>query len=286
MLIDVHFHPLVKDAEYVPDLSTSVVRFFRAEVREEIERKIRRRSLEDVVEDMDAAGVDVGVMVAMDLTSTLGVTIVTNDSVSRMVRQYPERFVGFASVDPRTGEHAVRELERAVSELDLKGLKLLPPVQEFAPDDPAYNPLWEKALELGIPVWTHAGHQVSTPGAKAKFGHPALVDELALRFPELTIIMGHCAWPWVWEAWSVCLRHPRVVLDISAYWELYHYFPWDAFSKFGMEHKLLFATDYPLEDFQACIDAVRRLDISEAFKEKILGENAAELLSINVKRNA
>ncbi len=104
---------------------------------------------------------------------------------------------------------------------------------------------------------------------------------LAMRYPELTIIMGHCACPWFWEAWSVCYRHENVYLDVSAYAELYHHFPWDAFSKCGLEHKLLFATDYPLEDFRSCTEAVEKLPISDSFKRKIFAENALRILRIN-----
>ncbi len=278
MIIDVHVHPAVKDAEYVPDLATVMERFFRPQARALIEQGIRERTLDDVISDMDAAGVDISVIVAMDVTSALGVVMVTNKSIAKMVKQFPERLVGFASVDPNMGETAVKELERAVCDMGLRGLKLVPPVQQFAPDDEAYNPLWEKAIELNIPVWTHTGHQVSTPGSTARFGHPALIDELATRYPELTIIMGHCVCPWFWEAWSVCYRHENVYLDISVYTELYNHFPWDAFSKHGLEHKLLFATDYPLEDFGSCVEAVENLDISNGFKRKIFAENARRIL--------
>ena len=157
-------------------------------------------------------------------------------------------------------------------------MKLAPPVQQFAPDDEAYNPLWEKAIELNIPVWTHAGHQISTPNSIARFGHPARIDELARRYPELIIIMGHCACPWFWEAWSVCCRHENVYLDVSVYTKLYHHFPWDAFSEYGLEHKLLFATDYPLHDFRSSIEAIERLDISDSFRRKILAQNALHIL--------
>ena len=281
MIIDVHMHPLVNSAEYVPDLATALERFFRTRVRARIERETRRRSLDDMIGDMDAAGVNVGVIVAMDVTSALGVVIVTNDSVAHMVGQFPKRLIGFASVDPNTGEAAVEELERAVCGMGLQGLKLAPPVQQFAPDNVAFNRLWEKAIELSIPVWTHSGHQVSTPGSTARFGHPALIDELAMRYPEMTIIMGHCACPWFWEAWSVCCRHENVYLDVSVYTALYHHFPWDAFSEYGIEHKLLFATDYPLHDFKSSIEAIENLDIDDDFKTKIFGTNALSVLPVN-----
>ena len=281
MIVDVHMHPLVRDAEYTPNLATVVERFFRPNARNQMERDIRGRTLDDVIGEMDEAGIEKGVIVAMDLTSALGIVMVTNDSVARMVGEHPDRFIGFASVDPNLGDAAVRELERAVRELGLKGLKLAPPVQKFAPNDERFNPLWGKALELGVPVWLHTGHQMSTQGSIAKFGHPMLVDELALRYPDLVIIMGHCACPWFWDAWSVCCRHENVYMDLSVYTDLYHHFPWDAFASYGQEHKLLFATDYPFSDFKSSLKAISDLNISEDFKRKILGENALKVLGIS-----
>jgi hypothetical protein len=107
-----------------------------------------------------------------------------------------------------------------------------------------------------------------------------LWDEVALRYPELTIIMGHLAAPWYMDAWSICLRHENAYLDISVWYSLYRYFPWQAFTDNGIEHKLLFATDFPFTPFDVGIKAVEDLPISESFKRKILGENAQKLLDI------
>jgi predicted TIM-barrel fold metal-dependent hydrolase len=92
--------------------------------------------------------------------------------------------------------------------------------------------------------------------------------------------MGHCGFPWHWEAWSLVTRHPNVYLDVSAYYDLYNHLPWDAYSKHGAEDKILFATDSPLCNIQATIDALKAVDISPEFRKKILGENAARLLGI------
>ena len=280
MVIDIHMHPLVRDAEYIPDLSTVMKSFFRPQAAARIEKGIKERALDDIISDMDESGIDTGVIVAMDMRSALGVVMVSNESVAGMVQRFPDRFIGFASVDPNLGRAAIKELERAVRDLGLQGLKLAPPVQQFAPNSRKLRPLWEKACDLNVPVWFHSGHQISTSGSKAQLGHPALIDELAASLPELTIIMGHCACPWFWDAWSVFCRHENVYLDISSYPKLYNHFPWDAYSKYNIEHKLLFATDYPLHDFESCINAVESLGISDGFKKKIFAENAARILPI------
>ncbi|MDY7010873.1 MAG: amidohydrolase family protein [Planctomycetota bacterium] len=279
MIIDDHVHPLTRDARCIPNLSTVLERFFRPSARTGLAESISNRSLDDIITDMDAAGIDVSVIVGTDLTGSLGVVMVTNDSVAEMAAEYPRRLIGFAGVDPTTGvSAAVDELERAVRELGLKGLKLVPPVQKFSPADERYDRLWERATALGIPVWIHTGHQISTPGSVAKFGHPMLIDSLADRHPDLKIIMGHCSWPWPWEAWSVCCRRPNVYIDTAAYGSLFNHFPWDAFSKFDIEHKILFGTDYPLHGFTTSVEEVQSLAISDEFKEKILGLNAAAIL--------
>ena len=197
---------------------------------------------------------------------------------------YPDRLIPFASVDPSLGFAAIKELEHAVRDLGCKGVKLVPPVQNFDFSDLKYSVLWEAALEMDIVVWTHAAHQLSHPGSNARLGHPMLVDPVASRYPDLKIVLGHCGFPWVWETWSLVLRHPNVYVDISAYPNLYHYVPFDAYSSYahyGAEDKVLFATDYPIKTFKETLQAIDRLNITPEFKKKILGENARRLLGLN-----
>ena len=103
---------------------------------------------------------------------------------------------------------------------------------------------------------------------------------MAMRNEELTIIIGHMGIPWFWDTYSVVLRHQNVHVDISAHPDLYSYFPWDAFSKYGLEDKVLFGSDHPLVQWNKILPAVKALPISESFKRKILGENAIKLLDI------
>ena len=176
-------------------------------------------------------------------------------------------------------DDALSQLEYAIESLDLKGIKLVPPVQKFDISDKKYDFLWKKMIDLDIPLWTHTGHQVSTPGSIAKYGHPMLIDELAMRHEGLDIIMGHMGTPWFWDAWSVVLRHPNVYVDISAHPDLYNHFPWDAFTQYLIEHKVLFGSDYPLCHWNKILPAIENLPISSNFKKKILSKNALKLLA-------
>jgi predicted TIM-barrel fold metal-dependent hydrolase len=288
MIIDVHIHPFCKEATVTPSLEEAIKRMTAAsrdKARTEgmaamLTALFSTHSVTDIIKDMDGAKVDKAVIVAMDVTTQYGVQLVTNEDLAKLTSAYPDRFIPFAGVDPSMGRVAVDEFAHAVEHLGCRGLKLVPPVQHFDISDPKHAPLWETALDLDVPVWTHVAHQVSHPDSDARLGHPMLVEAVALRYPDLKIILGHCGFPWPWEAWSLVVRHTNVYLDISAYSDLYHHLPWDAYSKYGAEDKVLFATDYPLFGFQQTMDALNEVDLSAEFREKILGENARRLLGI------
>lgn len=288
MIIDLHIHPFCKEATVTPSIEEATVRMFsslRDPARQEAvqvmtQALFTQRSIRDTIAEMDAAGVDKACIVAMDMSARYGVELVTNEDIGRFAAEYPDRFIPFAGADPNQGRVAVDKFVKAVKDYGCQGLKLVPPVQHFDFSDPKFDPLWQAALELDVPVWTHTGHQRSHPDSDARWGAPMLIEPVAHRYPDLKIVLGHCGFPWVWEAWSLVVRHPNVYVDISAYANLYNHFPWDAYSKFDVEDKVLFATDHPLFGFQDVLDALNLVDISEEFKNKIRGENAVRLLGL------
>lgn len=288
MIIDMHTHPFCKEATVNPGQQEAVNRLYgkMADVKRfknltvMFDYIFNQRSIEDIIADMDDNKVDKAVIVSMDLTTAYGVVLVTNEDVADFSSKYPDRFIPFAGIDPAMGRSAVDRLTHAVEDLGCTGMKLVPPVQKFNISDPGFNPLWEKAIGLGIIVWSHTAHQMSMPGTDARLGHPMLIEAVALRYPELTIVMGHCGFPWMMEAASVAARHPNVYIDISAYPDLYNHFPWDIYTKFDAEGKVLFATDNPIKTTKETLEALGRVDISQEFKDKILGENAKGLLGL------
>jgi len=288
MIIDVHVHPFCKEASVTPGIDEAIERQFKS-IKDAARRKFaaamlhelfEKNSIHDIVATMDASGVDKACIVGMDLTTYFGVQMVTDQDLARLTAMYPDRFIPFASVDPALGRVAVDRLVYAVEHLGCRGLKLVPPVQHFDFSDPKYDPLWKAALDLDIVVWTHTSHQRSHPGSDARLGHPMLVEPVALKYPDLKIVLGHCGFPWHWEVWSLVIRHPNVYVDISAYPNLYNHVPWDAYAKYDAEDKVLFATDFPLLSFSETLAALEAVDISTEFKKKILGENAKRLLGI------
>jgi len=289
MIIDMHIHPYCKQATVIPSLEVALDRLITPMRNEKIKKPVlefyKRAFLEhdlaDIVKEMDEAGVDKSVIVSMDLSTSYGTVIVTNDDVVRMAQEYPGRFIPFASIDPSLGRLAIDELQRAFKDLGCKGLKLVPPVQKFDFSDPKLEPFWDMVNEMGIIVWTHASHQVTFHGSDSRLGNPMLVEFLALKYPDLPIVLGHCGFPWIWETWSLVIRHANVYVDISGYPDLYEYIPWDAYSKYFAEDKVLFATDYPIRGFKITLEALNKIGISAEFKQKITGGNAAKLLGLS-----
>lgn len=288
MIIDIHIHPFCKEITVKPDLETAFERMFREQrnpqkveaLRNGLGLLFEHQSVENIIADMDRNAIDRACIVAMNMTTRYGVELVTNEDVGRLARDFPERFIPFASVDPNQGQEAVNQLIDAVENLGCRGLKLVPPVQHFDFSDPRFDPLWQTALDLGILVWTHCSHQMSHPDSDARLGSPMLIEPVAHKFRDLKIVLGHCGFPWAWEAWSLVARHMNVYVDISAYPNLYNHMPWDAYSKYDLEHKVLFATDYPLFSFDETISSLDNTGINDDFRKKILHENVAALLSL------
>ena len=285
MIIDMHVHPFCKEAywgedlNFVADALLGTNKKGRRAMFKFYEVLLSKVSIDDYITQMDQQGIDKAVIVSYNLTTAYGVCIVTNDNIADFVKKYPDRFIGFACIDVPAPD-AMDQLEYAITSLGLKGVKLVPPAQKFDISDKKYDALWKKMVDFNIPLWTHTSHLVSIVGAISKYGHPMLVDELASRHQDLTIIMGHMGVPWFWDAWGVVIRHPNVYIDISTYCDLYQYFPWDAYVKCNVEHKVLFASDHPFEHWNKIVPAAQNLPISKGFKERIMYKNAMKLLNL------
>jgi predicted TIM-barrel fold metal-dependent hydrolase len=165
-----------------------------------------------------------GVIFAIDAETNTGVPYIGNDYVAEVARNYSDQFIGFASVDPWKGKLAVQEIERAVKELGLRGLKLHPTTQAFFANDPQFYPLWEKCTDLEIPVLFHSGQtgvgarEPGGGGYKLKYCQPIpYFDDVAADFPELNIILAHPAVPWQEEQLSVALQKKNVYIDLSGW---------------------------------------------------------------------
>jgi len=242
------------------------------------------RGWEVMLSQMDDADVGIAVLFAEDFETTLGKKV-PNELIARGVRRYPDRFRGMASVDPHKGDRALEELEYAVRELGMVGLTLWPCFSRLYCTDPKYYRLYEKCLELGVFVVLHTSVNFSS-SSPLDMGRPVYLDQVAIDFPELTIVASHAGWPWVLELIAVAWRHPNVMLETSAMRPKYmmrEHSGWGPLFNYSsvLADRVMFGTAWPLLPFKRSIDEFRRFPIDDAIKEKWLHGNAARLLGLN-----
>jgi len=213
-------------------------------------------------------------LLSIDSETTTGEIPDSNDYISSVVKKYPDVFIAFAAIDPWKGIEAVAELERAVLELGLKGLKLHPVQQAFFPNDERIYPLYEKCSELSVPVLFHTGMAASgtgTPGGgglKLKYSAPIPgMDDVAADFPDLKIILAHPGWPWIDEQIAVALHKPNVFIDLSGW--MPRYIPKNLIEESitRLNGKVLFGSDYPFITPERWINDWDRLSIPNVSKD-------------------
>jgi predicted TIM-barrel fold metal-dependent hydrolase len=190
--------------------------------------------------------------------------VVPNDYVAAYVARDPARLVGFGAVDP-SSPTAVDELERMKEDLRLVGCKLGPIYQDVDPLGPEFLRVCEALERLELPLLVHQGTTFARAGSLLQ-ARPILLDEIALRFPELRMVIAHLGHPWFEEAIAVVRRHPHVYADVSALvsrrWLLYNALVQAV--EYGVENKLLFGTDFPFFSARRTIDGLRSVT-GEAF---------------------
>lgn len=231
-------------------------------------------SLDNLLAQMDEAKVEKSVLFAMDgpLLSA------GNQFVADVCSKMPERFYGFASVDPNK-ENAKEKLSDAIENMNLKGLKLHPPLQNFYPNDKKVWPIYALASELGIPVVFHVGTTPFGSLVKLKQADPILIDDIANDFPKLKIILTHLGTLWHHESFMITEKHPNVYIDTASYpYEIGEILTENLIMRVG-EEKFIFGTDFPMpyegkmhriKDFVECI---MKLKISMELKERIFSGN-------------
>jgi predicted TIM-barrel fold metal-dependent hydrolase len=235
------------------------------------------------------AGVGRAIVLAFE-APRIGV-VVPNDYVADYVGQHPEKLIGFASVDPNH-PHAPYELERAVKQLGLKGLKLAPIYQHFDPSSRAAYAVYEAANALKLPILWHQG-TTFVRDAPLIHARPVLLDEIARHFPDLTMWVAHLGHPWYEELVAVIRKHPKMYADMSALHPrpLQFYLAMVSALEYGVTDKILFGTDYPFTTLEASLAGLRNINrvaegtgmphIPEAVIEGIIQRDTLGLLGID-----
>ncbi|MCZ2343610.1 MAG: amidohydrolase family protein [Bacteroidales bacterium] len=180
--------------------------------------------------------------------------------VAEYVAAHPETLIGFLSVDP-TQPDWERELEEGHHGLGLRGIKLLSMYAGFQPDDSRLDPLWRYATRHALPVLLHTGTTFVSQ-APLDCTLPRHLDRVAIRFPEVKMILAHLGHPYEGECVVTIRKHPNLYADISAL----HYRPFQLYhslmlvQEYGVWDKVLFGSDYPFTTVNATVEGLRKLN--------------------------
>ncbi len=225
---------------------------------------------------MDEYGVDYSVVMAEQSPITTG--IAGNEKVGRFCAASP-RLIPFCTINPHLEADPARSLERLVDEFGFRGIKLYPTYNHFYPNAPELYPLYGRAQDLGLVVMVHTGSSIFK-GSRIKYGDPVYLDDVAVDFPELKILLVHSGRGfWYDRAFFLARLHPNVYMEISGLppKKLLTYFP--EFERNA--EKIIFGSDWPgLFDVKGNLEAIRKLEISDRAKGLILGGNAARVLGL------
>lgn len=228
---------------------------------------------------LDRSGVDRAVLVNYVSPEVMGYSEKINDFASAYAREDPERLIVLGSVLPSHPKPA-EEVRRLVAELGIRGLKIHPAHQLFAPNGyrtdglEGLRKIYAEAEREEIPVVFHTGTSIF-PRARNRYTEPLLVEDVAVDFPDLTIVLAHGGRPlWMEQAMFLTRRFSRVYLEISGVppKRLLEYFP----NLSRVADRLLFGSDWPgpgVEDIGQNLAAVRALPLDPELLEKMLVTN-------------
>jgi uncharacterized protein len=211
---------------------------------------------------------------------------VSNEEIAELAHQHSDTVIPFASVDPARGDEGVRMARRLIDEHGVRGFKFHPNIQSFFPDDPACFPLYEVIAEARLPALFHTGHtaigsgQPGGGGIHLKYSNPMHVDDVAVAFPDMPIILAHPSFPWQDEALSMCLHKPQVYIDLSGWSPKYFPPQLVQYANTLLKHKVLFGSDFPALTAERWLRDFEGLDIKPEVRPLILKENAARLLGL------
>ena len=246
-----------------------------------------RYTMDELMGTMRGLGVERGLLLSPPLQ---GATILPNDDIIKLCKRSGGKLSPVITVEPTT-----REVKTAIKLADenkgeVKAFKVRLGYVKAGAESPVFSALYDYAESNRLPVLFHTGDTAFSTGDLAR-AHPLTLDGLANKREELTIILCHFGNPWFEDAAELIYKHPHVYADISglatgggSYAEKYS--DWlakkinEAIYFAGNAEKVIFGTDYPVTKHSDALALVKKLDVDEPDKEKILWQNAQRVFSL------
>jgi len=222
----------------------------------------------------------------VDSESGMGAKRVSNYEIADFAAQHSDICIPFASIDPHKGKLGAREARDLVENHGVRGFKFHGICQNISPADRVGYPIYEVIAEHKLPAIFHTGHSGMGTGMRGggglrlKYGQPMLVDDVAVDFPDMKIILAHPSWPWTDESLSMALHKDNVFIDLSG-WSP-KYFPPQIiqYANTQLRHKMLFGSDFPLIHPDKWLKAAQDVGFRADVLPGIMKDNAAKLLGL------
>lgn len=265
----------VKKMFYEPEELYQVVKWWK------LENKVRGYSPEEFIALLDEAGVEYVCIPAVKMKSYKKDKLIWDISIEEVkdaIDKILGRGIGIAGVNPLKRMEGVREVERAVKDFGFKGVYIHTYGFGIPLNDKLYYPFYAKCCELSIPVFMQVGH--SAESMPSKFGQPILLDDIALDFPELTIVGAHTGWPWIEEMIAIAWKHPNVYIGIDAHMPKYLDPALVQFLKTRGRGKVMWGTNYPTIYQKESLDQVKEWGLKEEVEKLLIRDVAAKVLKL------
>ena len=210
----------------------------------------------------------------------------TNEEIAVRAAVNADVIIPFASIDPARGAAGVREAKRLIDEFGVRGFKFHPSVQAFRPNDRLAYPLYEVIEAAGLPALFHTGQtgvgvgQRGGGGVRLAYSNPMFLDDVAVDFPDLPIVLAHPSFPWQEEALAIAVHKPQVYIDLSG-WSP-KYFPpiLVQYTNTLLKNKMLFGTDFPVLTPERWMADLEKTSVRDEVKPGLFKHNAARLLGL------
>lgn len=203
----------------------------------------------------EMAEVDKAIVFSLRYGDSIGIEG-DDDTTAAAVAKYPDKFVGFAYVDPRRSD-CMELLRHGIEDLGLKGVKFGPIYNGVPLSDPRLDPVYEYCQRNNIPLTMHMGTTFAR-NAPIDLGRAIHVEPVALRYPDLTLVLAHMGHPWFEDCIAVVRKQPNVFCEISALF----YRPWQYYNillcaqEYKVADKIFFGTDFPFSRVAESVDGL------------------------------
>jgi uncharacterized protein len=227
------------------------------------------------------------VIFTVDIETATGHPPIPNEEIASVCLEHADVLIPFASVDPWRGKAAVLQARRLVERYAIRGFKFHPSLQAFHPNDPFVYPLYEVLQELGVIALFHSGQTGigarvrGGGGIRLKYANPLALDDVAVDFPDLKIVIAHPSFPWQDEALAIATHKPLVHIDLSGWSPKYFPPQLVRYANTLLKDKVLFGSDYPVITPDRWLADFATLDIKPEVRPLILKHNAARLLNLD-----